>query len=172
MKRQIILKTLIIAIIISLSGCIETNNNNNNNVNNEKELEIINYNVITEAYSYNTNWTTYGEGFNPDLLPEIVYNDAGIYRPEEFTKARYRINGTAKNNGSHTINQAIINLNFYNNNNTFLTLKQLKNFSKLKTEETWNFTYEYNHNYDYFMDINYLEITTGLPPKDFIIPDI
>ena len=168
MKRQISIFTVfLIASILSFSGCMEINNNNDNNTD---EIEIINHYVVTEAYSYNTNWTTFGDGFNPKDLPIIVHNDAGIYLADEFTKARYRINGTVKNIADHVLNSIIINLNFYDGNNTFLTSEQLSNFSKLQVGSTWNFEYEYDYYDDYFENVDNLEITTGPPTKEFNIP--
>lgn len=166
MKKQITILSILIILILTLSGCTDNNTNNKKN-----ELEIINYNIITEAYSYNTSWTSYGGGFNPNSLPEIAFNEAGIYLADEFSKARYRINGTVKNIANYALNSIIVNLNFYDDNNTFLIMEQINNFSKLQPGETWYFEYSYNHNYDYFMNISKLVITTGLPTKDINIPE-
>ncbi len=162
MKWQILV-TFFIASVLTFSGCVEINDNNGNNTD---ELKVIEYSIITEAYSYNTNWTNFGDGFYPNDLPEIVHNDAGIYLADEFTKARYRINGTVKNIADHVLNSVIVNLIFYDGNNTFLTLEQLNNFSKLPVGSTWTFEYEYDFNDDYFEDVNHLEITTGPPSKE------
>lgn len=168
MKRQIsILVAFLIASILTFSGCVEINDTNDNNTD---ELEVIKYSIITEAYSYDTNWTNFGDGFYPNDLPEIVHNEAGIYLADEFSKARYRINGTVKNIADHVLNSIIVNLNFYDGNNTFLTSEQLNNFSKLPVGSTWNFEYEYYYYDDYFEDVDHLEITTGPPSKEFKLP--
>ena len=168
MKQQIsILVTFLIVSILTFSGCVENKDTTNNNTD---KLELINYYIITEAYSYDTNWTNFGDGFYFNNLPEIVHNEAGIYLAEEFTKARYRINGTVKNIADEALYSITVNLNFYDGNNTFLTSEQLNNFSKLPVGGTWNFEYEYDYYDDYFQDIDHLEITTGLPLKDFKIP--
>jgi hypothetical protein len=149
-----------IFLLINISGCIEENNNNQ-----IQELEIVNYNIVTEAYSYDTNWEYFGDGFYPDNLPEIAPNST-VYLPYEYSKARYRINVTLKNIADYTLSKVTVNFIFYDKNNNTLTYEQLKNFTDLKPGLTRFFEYEYDYYYKYFQEVDHLEITTGPLPLD------
>ena len=68
----------------------------------------------------------------------------------------------------------IINLYFFNNNDSELFSKQLNNFTKLPDSDTRTLEWEYyiddDHYGDYFTNIDHLEILTG--PKKIDDPPI
>lgn len=158
-KIQII---FIILIIIGLNGC--TDQNNKDQID---ELEVVNYTIVTDAYSHKTDWKNFGDGFQPNALPEIVTYEPP-YLSEDFTKARYKISVTVKNVADKAVNPVIVNLNFFNNNDSKLFSRQLNNFTKLPDSETRTLEWEYylnDENYGvYFLNVDHLEISTGPKP--------
>lgn len=158
---MLIVGLILIVSSSGLSGCIEQNNNTGND-----EIEIVSYSIITEAYSYNTKWKSFGEEFKPDNLPEIS-NGGGVYLSEEYYKARYKINVTVKNIADCRLNTITVTLNFYDSNDTLLTSEQIKNYSGLPDGHTWNFEYNYDYYDDYFERVDHLEILGGIQEIDF-----
>jgi len=160
-KKFIFIEIIFAALIfIGLTGCVEQNNN----LDEIDELEVIDYKISTEAYSHMTDWKNFGEGFKANILPEIVTREPP-YLSEEFTKARYKISVTVKNIAGKKINPVIINLNFFDINNSEIFSKQLNNFTDLLDSETKTLEWEYyksDDRYgDYFTNIDYMEIVTG-----------
>jgi hypothetical protein len=164
-KYAEILIISIILLIVCLNGCTDQNNN----IDGIDDLEVVNYSIATSAYSHKTDWKNFGDGFQSDAIPEIVTHGPP-YLSEEFTKARYKISVTVKNVAGKAINPVIINLNFFNINNTKLFTKQLNNFTKLPDSETRTLEWEYFVNDDkyseYFYYVDHLEISTGAKPID------
>ena len=151
-KKVLLLGIIFIVFIIAFSGCFDQENNDNVN----RELKVIKHSVVTEAYSYNTSWENFGEGFNPNDLPEIA-PPSDIYSQYDYYKARYRINGTIKNIAGYTLDTFSITLYFYDVNNTLLTSKQMKNYTiELEDGDTWDFEYEYDYFDDYFKKVVFL----------------
>ena len=157
-KKYIFIEIIfLILIFIGLNGCVEQTNNLD-------ELEVIDYKISTFAYSHMTDWKNYGEGFQTKILPELVTHGPP-YLSEEFTKARYDISVTVKNILGKKINPVIINLNFFDINNSEIFSKQLNNFTNLQDSETRTLEWEYfksDDRYgDYFTNVYYMEIVTG-----------
>lgn len=166
-KQMSIVGVILIILLSGLSGCIEQNNDDTGN----NELEVVSYSIVTEAYSYNTKanksiWKSFGEGFKPDNLPEIS-SGGGVYLPEEYYKARYRINVTVKNIADRRLDTISVILNFYDSNDTLLISEQIKNYSGLPDGHIWDFEYEYDYHDDYFERIDHLEILGGIQSLDF-----
>jgi len=153
----------IILFIVWFNGCIDQNSNTDKT----DELEVIDYTIITDAYSHKTDWKNFGDGFQPYVLPEIVTHEPP-YLSEEFTKARFKISVTVRNVAGKPINPVIINLNFFNINDTIIFSKQLNNFTKLPDSETriikWDYYFNDDNYGEYFFDIDHLEISTGPKP--------
>lgn len=156
---------LMILIFIGLNGCVEQTND----LDEIDKLEVIDYKILTDAYSHKTDWKNFGEGFQAKILPEIVTREPP-YLSEEFTKARYKISVTVKNVAGKKINPVIVNLNFFDINNSGLFSKQLNNFTNLQDSETRTLEWEYfksDDRYgDYFTDVDYMEIVTGAKKID------
>jgi hypothetical protein len=159
---KMILPTLFLSFCFILSGCITEDTKNETEAD---QLKIISFSFVTEAYSYNTSWNVFCHELNYSCLPEIV-NKSAYYLPHDFSKARYRINGTVKNTAESPIHTIFLHLDFYDNNDTFLFSKQLTNFSVFQPDQTWFFEYTYDYPNPYFKEIESVEINTGIETKE------
>lgn len=97
-----------------LSGCTEIQTM----AGDTDKASIASYDIVTEAYSYETEWEIFGGGFAPDLLPEI--SNVVIPTPHEWTGARYRITGIIKNIAEYDLEKVCISAKFYAANSTYL----------------------------------------------------
>jgi hypothetical protein len=160
-KYKKIIFTISLFLFISISGCLEEPEN--------KKYEIMEYSVETLAYSFQTGWISFGEGLHPDLIPEIADHDPP-YFADEYSKAKYVINGTVKNTGNVKVNSFILTMDFYTVNGTLLFSKQINNLSRFEPGEIWKFKYEYNHNdnkYEkYFLNVKNMTIYSGIQSKE------
>ena len=169
MNRKILsVGTIIMFVCIGLSGCMDQTEKTG-------EIELVSYSVKTEAYSHKTGWKNFGEGFQPDALPEITIREPP-YLSEEFTHGRYNITVTVKNIAGYNLSKILITLIFYDTNGSQLFSKQLNDFSDLPDAHTrilgWEYDMDDSKYGEYFEDIGNINISIGaqsitIQPYDF-----
>lgn len=158
MNRKILsVGTIVMIVCIGLSGCTDQTENTD-------EIELVSYSVTTEAYSHKTGWKNFGEGFQPDALPEIVTRDPP-YLSEEYTRGRYNITVTVKNIAGYDVSKILITLNFYDTNDSQLFSKQLNDFNDFPDTHTrvlgWEYDIDDSKYGKYFEDIRDMNISMG-----------
>ncbi len=137
---------LSILFVTVLSGCTEVQTMTGDTDN----ASITSYSVVTEAYSHETEWETFGEGFTPDRLPEL--SNVIIPTINEWTGARYRITGIIKNIANCELEDVRISAKFYAADHTYLG-EEYSSQLELDTGETEEFTITCPSSNEYFDDV-------------------
>ena len=137
------------------SGCTETQDVSGDT----DKVEITSYAIVTEAYSQDTEWEEYGDGFTPELLPEIVT----VIIPDlyTYTGARYRILGTMKNIAGYTLESVRISAKFYDMNNTYLD-EEYSSRIQLEKEQSKEFIITCPSSNDYFYEVDHVSFSISV----------
>ncbi len=137
---------LCVLLLVLLGGCTEIQTMTGET----DKASITSYSIVTEAYSPETEWEIFGEGFASDLLPELV--NVIIPGPDEWTGARYRITGIIKNIADYDIEDVRISAKFYAANNTYLG-EEYSPQLELAIGQNEDFTITCPSSNDYFEDV-------------------
>jgi len=140
--------SFLLASSLLLMGCNEKETKDTNGDGNSI-VEILDYNVVTEALG-NSDWVKFGDGFTPENLPAL---DGST----EYGMARYRIDGTVKNNGDETLWSILIKAQFKDEDGNYLLSKgdTVYDVSSLATSDfSIVFTYGLSGSDPYFYDVD------------------
>lgn len=142
MKKQIVIIGIVaILIIVGLGGCQESQTSGDTN-----KVQLVDY-IVETYYNYGFNTTKLGDGF--------VHNNSHINRV-------YMIQGTIKNTAGEILNNVVITLNFYDNDNNFLALKTytIRYLSNSGTETFYMIYYDSESYFDKIDEVKFTFITS------------